>query len=361
MVENGPQSLPPDNWVSLRDRLYTRANSLELYSRGYLVAMGLLLMLAVFVFVFAQQVTDLDLSARVSQQITAFQNSRDRLSNQIQSESADLAIKTQKMDDAIEKVLDVANQDYPPDRHNGDKTQFINGVRGANPVVSLDFDALVSPSLEQIGTEMLKKLSILNNANAIPMAVNIRWMTISFLTDTGVRPNWEHLGKLFKTESSPLTPDELKDVDSLQKDIAKRDATLDQFDYQIKDLTSQKGTANNLEKLHLVHEELESDKKWSLIQTSVTRFGTLAVLMFFIAIISELHRYTLRLAMFYAAQADALNLLHNGGGVDQLEKLSTIFSPRTNFGKQPATPFEQVVDALAAVSKLKDDSSKGSE
>ncbi len=323
--------------------------------------MGLLLMLAAFVFVFAQQVTDLDLSARVNQQLVALKNSRDVLSNQIKLESADLAVKTQKMTHAIESVLDVANQDYPPDRHNGDKTQFVNGIRGPNPIVSLDFDALTSPSLEQIGTRILGKLSVLNSANTIPMAVNVRWMTISFLTDIGVRPNWEHLAKLFRATESPLTPDELKEVDSLQKDIPKKAAALDQFDYQIKDLTSQKGTADNLEKLHLVHEELESDKKWGLIQTSVTRFGTLAVLVFFVSIISGLHRYTLRLAMFYAAQADALNLLHNGGSVSQLEKLSTIFSPKTNFGKQPATPFEQVIDALAVVSKLKGDSSKGSE
>ncbi len=45
-----------------------------------------------------------------------------------------------------------------------------------------------------------------------------------------------------------------------------------------------------------------------LLQTSITRFGLLAVVGFFVSILVSLYRYNVRLAAFYNARADLLRL-----------------------------------------------------
>jgi hypothetical protein len=86
-----------------------------------------------------------------------------------------------------------------------------------------------------------------------------------------------------------------------------------------------------------------------LVQTSITRFGILAVVSFLVSILLPMYRYNVRLAHFYQARADAVLFLREkvligletSGGFETLERILT---PRFEFGKTPSTPVEQVID-----------------
>jgi hypothetical protein len=91
-----------------------------------------------------------------------------------------------------------------------------------------------------------------------------------------------------------------------------------------------------------------------LIQTSVTRFGILAVIGFFVSLLVSLYRYNVRLAAFYRARADGLLFLQNGvvGGsntVRNFETLERVLTPQLDFGRTPATPLSQLIDLVRAV------------
>ncbi len=69
-----------------------------------------------------------------------------------------------------------------------------------------------------------------------------------------------------------------------------------------------------------------------LIQTNVTRFGTLLVVFFFIALLQPIFRYNTRLAAFYDARADALLLFRASAGRD-IETLVSMLTPTLAFDK----------------------------
>jgi hypothetical protein len=86
-----------------------------------------------------------------------------------------------------------------------------------------------------------------------------------------------------------------------------------------------------------------------LVQTSITRFGTLIVVSFLVAILIPSYRYNVRLAAFYAARADALVAMRSRSlEHSQFELLTTVLTPHIEFGKSPSTPLEQVVDLVRA-------------
>ena len=89
-----------------------------------------------------------------------------------------------------------------------------------------------------------------------------------------------------------------------------------------------------------------------LIQTTVIRFGTLAIISFVISILAGLYRYLIRMAGFYRAQADAL-LLDGERDIRMLSRLSKTFTPTLGFGKSPAQPIEQASALLDAVSRVR--------
>ena len=85
-----------------------------------------------------------------------------------------------------------------------------------------------------------------------------------------------------------------------------------------------------------------------LIQTNVTRFGTLLVVFFFVSILIPLYRYSLRLATFYASVSDIILFKESNPDID-LATLALVLSPTVDFGKQPDTPMQQVVDVIREV------------
>jgi hypothetical protein len=117
------------------------------------------------------------------------------------------------------------------------------------------------------------------------------------------------------------------------------------------------GSQTNLEKLEVEvgimkqpnpTAKSENDLFLRLVQTSVTRFGLLAVIGFFVSILVSLYRYNVRLAAFYTARADALRLLEPPSAVSDFALIVTALSPTVEFGKGPQPPIAQLVDLVKA-------------
>jgi hypothetical protein len=86
-----------------------------------------------------------------------------------------------------------------------------------------------------------------------------------------------------------------------------------------------------------------------LVQTSITRFGTLAIISFLVGIFISLYRYNIRLAGYYQARADALTLMSTSLNTVGFPTLSTSLTPQLDFGKVPRTPTGEVIDLLRAL------------
>ncbi|WP_282610403.1 hypothetical protein [Pelagibius sp. Alg239-R121] len=87
-----------------------------------------------------------------------------------------------------------------------------------------------------------------------------------------------------------------------------------------------------------------------LIQTNITRFGTLLVVFFFIAVLQPIFRYNARLAAYYNARADALLLVRASGGRD-IEKLVSILTPTVTFDKDTGAPEDQSAEMVKELIK----------
>ena len=91
-----------------------------------------------------------------------------------------------------------------------------------------------------------------------------------------------------------------------------------------------------------------------LIQTNVTRFGPMLIILFFVNILVNLYRYSIRLAAYYDARGDSLELLDIKIHADAFQKLAASVSPDAlDISKPPKLPTEYAVDiAKAAVGKI---------
>jgi len=89
-----------------------------------------------------------------------------------------------------------------------------------------------------------------------------------------------------------------------------------------------------------------------LIQTNITRFGP--VIFFFVTILINLYRYSIRLSAYYEARADALFILQSGIDSEKFDALVGALTPDNHdVGKAPKVPTDYVVDlAKTAVSKI---------
>jgi hypothetical protein len=83
-----------------------------------------------------------------------------------------------------------------------------------------------------------------------------------------------------------------------------------------------------------------------LIQTSVTRFGVVIIIVFLVQILVNLYRYNVRLSAFYSSRSDALRLSEEA---ISLRDLVTLLSPDSlDFGKAPRTPAEETSSIIGA-------------
>ena len=90
----------------------------------------------------------------------------------------------------------------------------------------------------------------------------------------------------------------------------------------------------------------ENDLYLRLVQTSVTRFGLLAVVGFFVSILVSLYRYNVRLAAFYAARADLLRLMGPTMTVSDFGLMAVALTPTLEFGKSPQPPIGQLTELM---------------
>ena len=117
-------------------------------------------------------------------------------------------------------------------------------------------------------------------------------------------------GERFKALKSQLpgkqfiSPAGLKQVRDDLPELDRRTDMLDRINQQI-DLEK---TETELGLSKPTNSAAERGLFIRLLQTSVTRFGLLAVIGFFVSILVSMYRYNIRLAAFYRARADALRL-----------------------------------------------------
>lgn len=82
-----------------------------------------------------------------------------------------------------------------------------------------------------------------------------------------------------------------------------------------------------------------------LVQTNITRFGPILLILFFVSILVNLYRYNIRLAGYYDARADSLELLELKVDETIFEKFVSSVSPdQFDFGKVPLSPAEHAVE-----------------
>jgi hypothetical protein len=96
-----------------------------------------------------------------------------------------------------------------------------------------------------------------------------------------------------------------------------------------------------------------SDLLLRLIQTSITRFGVLAVIGFLVSILVSLYRYNIRLSAFYMARADILRLSGGQTTVTDFAVLAAALTPQLEFGKAPQPPLAQLSDLIKSVKEVK--------
>lgn len=90
----------------------------------------------------------------------------------------------------------------------------------------------------------------------------------------------------------------------------------------------------------------------NVISTLSLRIGSVFVLLFLVQILISFYRYNTRLANYYDARADVLQLISPSPEI-KFETLVSALSPDVmDFGKMPATPTEQVLDLAKEVAKL---------
>lgn len=91
----------------------------------------------------------------------------------------------------------------------------------------------------------------------------------------------------------------------------------------------------------------------SFIQTSITRFGTLILLFFFIRLLVPQYRYKLKMESYYLAKADSLAILKSKSleGKIDFERLLTLLTPDINFTKEPEAPFDKVIELINLAKK----------
>ncbi|WP_282610402.1 hypothetical protein [Pelagibius sp. Alg239-R121] len=88
-----------------------------------------------------------------------------------------------------------------------------------------------------------------------------------------------------------------------------------------------------------------------ILQTNITRFGTLLLVFFFIRILLPIYRYFVSLGTVYRGHADALILLRQTGQED-LAKFVAAMTPALGFEKAPATPIGNTLQLIKEIAPM---------
>lgn len=98
------------------------------------------------------------------------------------------------------------------------------------------------------------------------------------------------------------------------------------------------------------------DDPSSFLQVTITRFGTVGMVIFAVTLFMGLYRYYMRLAVFYEARADVLRLFVIDGistHYQLFQILSDSMTPPVDFGKIPSTPATKLAEKVGIPFKRK--------
>lgn len=96
----------------------------------------------------------------------------------------------------------------------------------------------------------------------------------------------------------------------------------------------------------------EDASLYLFLSTTITRIGAVLLLIFGVQILIGFYRYNLKLAAFYDARADALELLDENS-LSDIQSVVEAFSPdKIEIGKSPATPIDDVARLIEVVAKF---------
>lgn len=106
---------------------------------------------------------------------------------------------------------------------------------------------------------------------------------------------------------------------------------------------------------------LTADDQWfSVVSALSTRVGAVVLLLFLVQILVPLYRYNIRLASFFDARADALEMyaLYADIQLDKTQAFGRLLAPDgVEFGNPPATPAKQAFELAKEVLAIRRDAS----
>jgi len=91
-----------------------------------------------------------------------------------------------------------------------------------------------------------------------------------------------------------------------------------------------------------------------LILTNITRFGTILFIIYTVSILLNVYRYIMKMAAYYEARADALLLMDSyddNSSARYKSFVESLNAESIDFGKNPSTPIQQVIDIAKAFKK----------
>lgn len=86
-----------------------------------------------------------------------------------------------------------------------------------------------------------------------------------------------------------------------------------------------------------------------LVSASIIRIGTILLLIFLVQIIVSLYRYNIKLASYYEARADVMEVIDTNTVVrsEEIDSLISMLTPTDiQFGKTPNSPMEHITDMI---------------
>ena len=89
------------------------------------------------------------------------------------------------------------------------------------------------------------------------------------------------------------------------------------------------------------------------LSTSITRIGAVLLLVFGAQILISFYRYNLRLAAFYDARADAIELLADGPIDDLRPLVSSLSADQIDVGKVPKTVTQEIIELSEAIAMIR--------
>lgn len=146
-------------------------------------------------------------------------------------------------------------------------------------------------------------------------------------------------------------------LSQIKSEIERKNLTISTLEEEILRRRSQFQAADSLPETQTasVDAKFAKDAAWlQLIQTNVTRFGTLFIVLFLVAILIPQYRYSIRLAAFYDAKADALLLRSLELGPISFDELAGVLTPSLDFGKAPYGPTKELVELVRQLNRAQD-------